>query len=996
MTVTGRAFESHSALPVPGELLLPSRPDQTDSASSSASTSVEGAAERQALPPPTEASAPAAGFFRHQFVMRSTTGGPPPQGDRSTLGGGRRRRSVSIGRGFGLHRLQRRGSLALTTTTAAAAATVSSSDDGVTAAAAAEAEAANDESGSRMDAIQNSSDNNDEDDRSHDSMPQLLPNVLLSSRITVPTAILLGEAQPLFSWVGMASRDPLPPVMSHSGPARHPLHTPPYLPAIRPRHARHVMAILELPPGIVLYPGGSIPLRLRGAWGKYVGKLVRDARLHPTSASDPDTFGDDTHVVRFGVLNPRQVLTVGPSGYPAPPSRTASSGSGPRRESWTRRAMGPRRLSHLTQRLLTELQQWEADDDGDGDGDHDHDDPSEGAQNGVERAVVPDRQPEAMDDGAAAAAAAAAPPEALDDLRPSTRRRPRANSFEVRGLFRLDTSAGHALRHLRLRRRRTDHDPEPSTAAAASAANDNNADGGAGDEPVDAVRGSELVDVGFRPFDEDDDVPPLIRRVPIGHTGDTDSDTDSEFDSIPGLVPRQGQENALNESQIGGVDHDNDVLPRLGFLQQQDNDGEGESDHDSMPALLPRAALEDTLTRSHSGGDHIDGAASEGSDDSPLPPLLPRHLQPDTSSDDEDADARDDDADAVDVPDLEYDGQSEPTRPQWRPILWGGTDPYPLLSELMQLAREPLPHRAVSPARDSDPSGDPWIDRIGTMVTVAYTHEDALSGLDDVPVGSSRVWGEPGPEVVVTAVGTNRFRIVQAVDADERRGSRDEVRRYLVEEVTEDDAASPHLLVNPRGLGANARLQSLAAQTPVPAFVWRRVWPDHLASQIRAAMRRIPVHRALLASMDGKPRNPLDLGYWLATNLALREDEKIYLLQVSPVERLQWLLDKVLESDRVDSVIECKECEYPLARAAQSFTVGGCQGTTGNCKCIVFLMGCDKRMCVLFRNPHTCDLPGLWFFGRISDRRCQRARTRPPGPDRPRDRRRRRHLHWAR
>jgi hypothetical protein len=224
------------------------------------------------------------------------------------------------------------------------------------------------------------------------------------------------------------------------------------------------------------------------------------------------------------------------------------------------------------------------------------------------------------------------------------------------------------------------------------------------------------------------------------------------------------------------------------------------------------------------------------------------------------------------------------------------------------------------------PDDEAVVGRTGTIVTVMYTHGDAISQPDQSPLASSSVWGQHGEELVVTAMGTSRFRIVHAFPSE-----RNEVKRYAVEEITEDEMVRPTPASRLFGRFDDV-IGGLDRTTPLPAFVWRRAWPEHLASQIRGAMERSSLLQSLARSMNEEYRQPLQLSYWLASNMALQQHEKLQLLEmVSPVERLQWILRKLLETERADTVIQCKRCGCPLTRGSRAFTVSGSQGTTGNC-----------------------------------------------------------------
>jgi cereblon len=115
--------------------------------------------------------------------------------------------------------------------------------------------------------------------------------------------------------------------------------------------------------------------------------------------------------------------------------------------------------------------------------------------------------------------------------------------------------------------------------------------------------------------------------------------------------------------------------------------------------------------------------------------------------------------------------------------------------------------------------------------------------------------------------------------------------------------------------------------------------------------------------MNEEYRPPLQLSYWLSSNMALQQHEKLWLLQMmSPVERLQWILRKLRESEKAETVFQCKRCGCPITRGSQAFTVGGSQGTTGNCTCAALL--CVILKCVLERTSSSPEFR-LLFYARV-------------------------------
>jgi hypothetical protein len=345
-----------------------------------------------------------------------------------------------------------------------------------------------------------------------------------------------------------------------------------------------------------------------------------------------------------------------------------------------------------------------------------------------------------------------------------------------------------------------------------------------------------------------------------------------------------------------------------GEARRMDMSASSDDDDISMPALIPRSAVARGWEAPSAAGDSGGSINAQVPEQIPRSAFLPELRNPaDLSSSSSDSD--DDGGDILSHASVPESQLVSPfaTRVGWMDGFL--LDPIGL-GEL---------HR--------QPDDDAVTGRIGTIVTVLYTHGDAISRPDDRALApSSTVWREHGQELVVTAMGTGRFRTVRALPA-ERNG----VKRYAVEELTEDEVARPNPAVS-RLFGKFDEVRGLAHATPLPAFVWRRAWPEHLASQIRLAIEQSSLHQSLARSMNEDHRRPMQLSYWLSSNMALPQHEKLQLLEmVSPVERLRWILRKLQETERSDTVIQCKRCGCPLTRGSRAFTVGGSQGTTGNC-----------------------------------------------------------------
>jgi len=291
------------------------------------------------------------------------------------------------------------------------------------------------------------------------------------------------------------------------------------------------------------------------------------------------------------------------------------------------------------------------------------------------------------------------------------------------------------------------------------------------------------------------------------------------------------------------------------------------------------------------------------------------------------------------------------------------------------IAPEPVPIPRRPARRESPPrqqqqrspqgtSRNPYIGRIGTIATVTYTHGDATIDavdIDDPAADSmSRVWRSHSEgQLVVTALGTGRFRIAAT---QEQPGQMNRiqyhdgrlisgVRTFLVEELDDEPLSIPphvcRLNFAREKCNVSAFVQHhdqiihhLSVISPIPDFVHQIAWPWKLVATIRQSMDNIPTFAGLskvLPSLDDNVGNesrslldPLQFSFWMASNLPLKEQEKLELLEMhSTVERLMHIRDEVAKQETVEALIQCKSCMLPLSRASHMFTVGGAEGTTG-------------------------------------------------------------------
>jgi hypothetical protein len=200
--------------------------------------------------------------------------------------------------------------------------------------------------------------------------------------------------------------------------------------------------------------------------------------------------------------------------------------------------------------------------------------------------------------------------------------------------------------------------------------------------------------------------------------------------------------------------------------------------------------------------------------------------------------------------------------------------------------------RSWTPDDESDTFAtptDPFVGRIGTIVTVLYRHgNDAL--LDHRRSGS--------PHLIVTAMGTSRFRIVgyrsrADHDAYVRLHQRPISLKYFqIEEIRDRPLPFPRLahgcVSRNDGHGYAAQRRHLALVSPYPSWVVDKLWPWKLVASILVSLQNGP---AFVGLWDPAPpvgtvfvedskapwtehsrsyaQEPVAFSFWLAANLPL-------------------------------------------------------------------------------------------------------------------------------
>jgi hypothetical protein len=285
---------------------------------------------------------------------------------------------------------------------------------------------------------------------------------------------------------------------------------------------------------------------------------------------------------------------------------------------------------------------------------------------------------------------------------------------------------------------------------------------------------------------------------------------------------------------------------------------------------------------------------------------------------------------------------------------------------------------------------DPLIGRIGTTATIIFTHEEAANPVE-VPSENNRtgrqssmVWRRRTSELVVTAIGTSRFRIVCSL-RDANSSARGQPQRmvplYEVEEMVDVNLSFPHQLIQSPGdlkspmfspihmrdndaetdnqagnhveedtnqcLPFNdvskRNFTHLSYRSGINAVAYRKLWPWRISHNICTILEGARAFQGIYSSLpnaagvqtmnhDGKTLirvvDHIGFANWLSSNLPLDQNDRLDILEMQHVvDQLVFLYKKV--RGLAQTMLRCNYCGTVIANTSDVFTVGGAEGTTG-------------------------------------------------------------------
>lgn len=247
-------------------------------------------------------------------------------------------------------------------------------------------------------------------------------------------------------------------------------------------------------------------------------------------------------------------------------------------------------------------------------------------------------------------------------------------------------------------------------------------------------------------------------------------------------------------------------------------------------------------------------------------------------------------------------------------------------------------------------SETPLMGRVGTIATIKYTHERTDDNISSDSLNSSHVWRryQETNELVFTAVGTHRFRIVGTSSSQQDYGNKifrveqmnDEplclppIQRFFssppeLRRTTKQADEAPHNNIQIRH---QYRAWCLSSITPIPYFVYQKTSCWRIVSEIVTTLDENE-GRNHLPSLGEISREtlaePTKFSFWCSSNMPFSESDRLSFLEADTTyERLCMIFAKVSLLSRRKNYICCNTCEAKLSSVESVFTVGGAEGAT--------------------------------------------------------------------
>ncbi|KAL7515122.1 hypothetical protein ACHAXN_012405 [Cyclotella atomus] len=282
---------------------------------------------------------------------------------------------------------------------------------------------------------------------------------------------------------------------------------------------------------------------------------------------------------------------------------------------------------------------------------------------------------------------------------------------------------------------------------------------------------------------------------------------------------------------------------------------------------------------------------------------------------------------------------------------------------------------------------DPFIGRIGTTATIIFTHEEAANEFpsENNRTGrqSSMVWRRRTSELVVTAIGTSRFRIVQSLrNANSSAPGQPQriVPLYEVEDIADDNLSFPQQLIQSpgdlkspmftpmhmRANDAESDIQNidegdanqclpfskvsegnviyLSYRSGIDSVAYRAIWPWRISHSICTILEKTQSFQGIYSSLPTaagvqtmnhddstyiRVIDPYGFANWLSSNLPLDQNDRLDILEMQHVvQQLVFLYRKI--RGMAQTMLRCSYCGTVIANTSDVFTVGGAEGTTGH------------------------------------------------------------------
>ena len=228
----------------------------------------------------------------------------------------------------------------------------------------------------------------------------------------------------------------------------------------------------------------------------------------------------------------------------------------------------------------------------------------------------------------------------------------------------------------------------------------------------------------------------------------------------------------------------------------------------------------------------------------------------------------------------------------------------------------------------NDDTKDPFLGRIGTIVTVTTTH-----GMNLVNETN---------QLVVTAFGTQRFQIIAPSSSATQQHpflhrsqtKNNDLPFYIIQLFNEGEFQRPRPVCS-RSNRHEATMASLSMMTPLPITCYRRIWSWAMVDRIQSLLLDCNLFQNDTLTRCQNFHDPMAFSFYIASEIVYDPQEKLMFLELDGTfDRLLYIYNKLVQKVQQQqqqqmSYLCCKSCHAQLASSTNFLTVGGSEGISG-------------------------------------------------------------------